>query len=166
MVRTANVVTAHATVATSSTALKQNGATRSTLTPLMKTMRASDKSRLVKFSNLNKQLAAMVTKKRRFKSGTVALRDIRKTQRSVELLIRKLPFERLVREIAQEYKCDLNFKPEAFRAIQEGTEAFLIDQLRAGYFLAVVSRKRVTLTPKDMQVVGAITRIVNNGDTQ
>jgi histone H3 len=163
MVRTANAVTAHAIVATDSTVIKQSGATRSTL---MKTMKASDVSRAAKFSNLNKQLAAMVTKKRRFKSGTVALRDIRKAQRSVELCIRKLPFQRLTREIAQQIKADLNFKPEAFRAIQEGAEAYLVDQMRAGNFLAVVSRKRVTLMPKDMQVVGAITRIVNNGDIE
>ena len=46
----------------------------------------------------------------RFRPGTVALREIRKFQKSTELLIRKLPFQRLVREIAQEYKSDLRFQ--------------------------------------------------------
>jgi histone H3 len=50
-----------------------------------------------------------VKKNHRFRPGTVALREIRKFQKSTELLIRKLPFQRLVREIAQEYKSDLRF---------------------------------------------------------
>jgi len=51
-----------------------------------------------------------VKKPHRFRPGTVALREIRKFQKSTELLIRKLPFQRLVREIAQEYKSDLRFQ--------------------------------------------------------
>ena len=50
-----------------------------------------------------------VKKVHRFRPGTVALREIRKFQKSTELLIRKLPFQRLVREIATEYKSDLRF---------------------------------------------------------
>jgi histone H3 len=50
-----------------------------------------------------------VTKPHRFRPGTVALREIRKFQKSTELLIRRLPFQRLVREIAQEFKNDLRF---------------------------------------------------------
>ena len=45
----------------------------------------------------------------RFRPGTVALREIRKFQKSTELLIKKLPVQRLVREIATEYKSDLRF---------------------------------------------------------
>ncbi|THU60034.1 hypothetical protein C4D60_Mb07t08370 [Musa balbisiana] len=47
-----------------------------------------------------------VKKPHRFRPGTVALREIRKYQKSTELLIRKLPFQRLVREIAQDFKYD------------------------------------------------------------
>ena len=48
-----------------------------------------------------------VKKPHRFRPGTVALREIRRYQKSTELLIRKLPFQRLVREIAQDFKvCD------------------------------------------------------------
>jgi len=49
----------------------------------------------------------------RYKPGTVALREIRRYQKSTELLIRKLPFQRLVREIAQDFKTDLRFQSSA-----------------------------------------------------
>jgi len=62
-------------------------------------------------------------KKHRYKPGTVALREIRKYQKSTELLIRKLPFQRLVREIAQDYKQDLRFQSSAVLALQEASEA-------------------------------------------
>ncbi|KAL3157187.1 histone H3.2 [Trebouxia sp. C0009 RCD-2024] len=51
-----------------------------------------------------------VKKPHRYRPGTVALREIRKYQKSTELLIRKLPFQRLVREIAQDFKTDLRFQ--------------------------------------------------------
>ncbi|KAK2139309.1 hypothetical protein NP493_6527g00012 [Ridgeia piscesae] len=57
--------------------------------------------------------------------GTVALREIRRYQKSTELLIRKLPFQRLVREIAQDFKTDLRFQSSAVMALQEASEAYL-----------------------------------------
>jgi len=54
--------------------------------------------------------------------GTVALREIRRYQKSTELLIRKLPFQRLVREIAQDFKSDLRFQSSAIGALQESVE--------------------------------------------
>jgi histone H3 len=60
-----------------------------------------------------------VKKTHRFRPGTVALREIRKYQKSTELLIRKLPFQRLVREIARELKSDLRFQASAIAALQE-----------------------------------------------
>lgn len=59
-----------------------------------------------------------VKKPHRFRPGTVALREIRRYQKSTELLIRKLPFQRLVREIAQDYKTDLRFQASAIAALQ------------------------------------------------
>ena len=47
-----------------------------------------------------------VKKPHRYRPGTVALREIRRYQKSTELLIRKMPFQRLVREIAQDFKTD------------------------------------------------------------
>ena len=52
-------------------------------------------------------------KPHRYRPGTVALREIRRFQKSTELLIRKLPFQRLVREIAQDFKTDLRFQSQA-----------------------------------------------------
>lgn len=66
-----------------------------------------------------------VRKQHRWRPGTVALRDIRRYQRSTDLLIRKLPFQRLVREIAQQYKNDLRFQATAIEAIQEASEMYL-----------------------------------------
>ena len=63
-------------------------------------------------------------KRARYRPGTVALREIRKYQRSTELLIKKLPFQRLVREIAQDVAPDLRFQSTAILALQEATEVF------------------------------------------
>ncbi|XP_041786506.1 histone H3.3-like, partial [Anopheles merus] len=62
----------------------------------------------------------------RYRPGTVALREIRRYQKSTELLIRKLPFQRLVREIAQDFKTDLRFQSSAVMALQEASEAYLV----------------------------------------
>ena len=62
----------------------------------------------------------------RSRPGTVALREIRRYQKSTELLIRKLPFQRLVREIAQDFKTDLKFQSAAIRTLQEASEAYLV----------------------------------------
>ena len=60
----------------------------------------------------------------------MALREIRKYQKSTELLIRKLPFQRLVREIAQDFKTDLRFQSSAVLALQEAAEAYLVGPVR------------------------------------
>lgn len=59
-----------------------------------------------------------VKKPHRYRPGTVALREIRRYQKSTELLIRKLPFQRLVREIAQDFKTELRFQSAAIGALQ------------------------------------------------
>ncbi|KAE8655898.1 histone H3.2 [Hibiscus syriacus] len=68
-----------------------------------------------------------VKKPHRFRPGTIALREIRKYQKSTKLLIRKLPFQRLVREIAQDFKTDLRFQSSIVAALQEVVEAYLVD---------------------------------------
>lgn len=67
-----------------------------------------------------------VKKPHRYRPGTVALREIRRYQKSTDLLIRKLPFQRLVREIAQDFKSDLRFQGSAVLALQEAAEAYLV----------------------------------------
>lgn len=91
----------------------------------------------------------------RYRPGTVALREIRKYQKSTELLIRKLPFQRLVREIAQDYKCDLRFQSTALLALQEAAEAYLVG-LMEDTNLCAIHAKRLTIMPKDMQLARRI----------
>ena len=67
-----------------------------------------------------------VKKPMRWRPGTVALREIRRYQKSTELLIRKVLFARLVREIAQDFKTDLRFQRQAIAALQEAAEAYLV----------------------------------------
>ncbi len=66
-------------------------------------------------------------RRRRFRAGTVALREFRKLQKSTELLIRKAPFNRFVREVAQERMQDVRFQEGAVEALQHTTEAFLVE---------------------------------------
>ena len=99
--------------------------------------------------------AAGVKKPRRFKPGTVALREIRRYQKTTDLLIRKLPFQRLVREIAQDFKTDLRFQASAIMALQEASEAYLVG-LFENANLAAIHAKRVTIMPKDLQLVRTI----------
>lgn len=79
-----------------------------------------------------------------YKPGTVALREIRRYQKSTELLIRKLPFQRLVREIAQDFKSDLRFQSSAIGALQESVEAYLVS-LFEDTNLCAIHAKRVTI---------------------
>merc|ERR1712000_179378 len=92
-----------------------------------------------------------VKKPHRYKPGTVALREIRRYQKSTELLIRKLPFQRLVIEIAQDFKAELRFQSSAIGALQESVEAYLVS-LFEDTNLCAVHAKRVTIQAKDIQL--------------
>ena len=94
-------------------------------------------------------------KPHRYRPGTVALREIRKYQASTQLLIRKLPFQRLVREIAQGFKCDIKWQSTALMALQEAAEAYLV-ALFEDTNLCAIHAKRVTILPKDMQLARRI----------
>ena len=84
------------------------------------------------------------------------LREIRKYQKSTELLIRKLPFQRLVREIAQDLSIqEMRFQSSAVMALQEAAEAYLVG-LFEDTNLAAIHAKRVTIMPKDMQLARRI----------
>eukprot|EP00996_Jenningsia_fusiforme_P004423 NODE_5242_length_701_cov_18.196319_g4871_i0.p1 GENE.NODE_5242_length_701_cov_18.196319_g4871_i0~~NODE_5242_length_701_cov_18.196319_g4871_i0.p1 ORF type:complete len:158 (-),score=30.41 NODE_5242_length_701_cov_18.196319_g4871_i0:226-636(-) len=98
---------------------------------------------------------AGIKKPHRFRPGTVALREIRKYQKSTDLLIRRLPFQRLVREIAQEFKADLRFQSSAVHAIQEAAEAYMV-ALFEDTNLCAIHAKRVTIQPKDIQLARRI----------
>ena len=92
-----------------------------------------------------------VKRPRRYHPGTVALCEIRKFQKSTDLLIRKLPFQRVVREICQGMGKDLRFQSTAMLALQEAAEAYLINVFEWTN-LAAIHAKRVTIMPKDMQL--------------
>ncbi|KAF6140711.1 hypothetical protein GIB67_035138 [Kingdonia uniflora] len=85
----------------------------------------------------------------------VSLREIRKYQKSTELLIRKLPFQRLVREIAQDFKTDLRFQSHAVLALQEAAVAYLVG-LFEDTNLCAIHAKRVTIMAKDIQLAKRI----------
>ncbi|ESO99625.1 hypothetical protein LOTGIDRAFT_176498 [Lottia gigantea] len=83
-----------------------------------------------------------VKKPHRYRPGTVALREIRRYQKSTELLIRKLPFQRLVREIAQDFKTDLRFQSSAVMALQEASEAYLVGLFEDTNLCAIHAKRK------------------------
>ena len=101
------------------------------------------------------QMQGRLIKPHRYRAGTAALKDIRHFQGSTALLIRRLPFQRLVREIAQDYKTDLRFQSAAVLCLQEATEAYLV-KLFDDANLCAIHAKRVTIMPKDIQLARRI----------
>ncbi|PPQ68009.1 hypothetical protein CVT26_007372 [Gymnopilus dilepis] len=107
--------------------------------------------------------AAEVHKKRRYRPGTVALREIRRYQKSTDLLLQKLPFSRVVREITMEMVTETNFEnsanlrwqSSALLALQEATEAYLV-HLFEDANLCAIHAKRVTIMTKDIQLARRI----------
>ena len=96
-------------------------------------------------------------RKYRYKPGTKALKEIRKYQKSYKLLLRKIPFQRLVREITQNLHVDLRFQSTALLALQEAAEAFLVSTFEDST-LCTIHAKRVTLQTSDMQLARRIRR--------
>ena len=103
-----------------------------------------------------------VKKHYRYRPGTVALKQIRQYQKSTDLLIRKLPFQRLVREIASDSEViksplcgKVRFQSAAIMALQEAAEAYLIG-LFEDTNLCAIHAKRVTIMPKDIQLARRI----------
>ena len=92
-----------------------------------------------------------VKRTHRYRPGTVALREISRYQRGTELLLRKAPFQRLVREISLVGKDGLRFQSAAVLAIQEATEAYMISLL-ADTNLCAIHTRRVTVMPKDLHL--------------
>lgn len=94
-------------------------------------------------------------KPHRYKPGTVALREIRSYQKGTQLLIRRAPFQRLVKEIAQAFKTDLRFQSTALMALQESAEAYIVQMFEHAN-LCAIHAKRVTIMPKDMKLAQRI----------
>lgn len=105
----------------------------------------------------NQQSTGGIKKAHRYRPGTVALREIRNMQKSTELLMKKLPFQRIVRDICLKIRVadnkgeGLRFQSEAIKALQEACEYYLINLLEAGN-LCAIHAKRVTLQVKDLHL--------------
>jgi len=91
----------------------------------------------------------------RYRPGTVAIREIRKYQKNTDLFIRKAPFQRLVKEIATDFKSDLRMQSTALLALQEALEAYLVCLFEDSNDCAIHA-KRVTIMPKDIQLAQRI----------
>lgn len=106
-------------------------------------------------------------KRRRRKPGTVAIRQIKYYQKTTDLLIRLLPFERLVKEIADNLSIDgttkYKWKASAIQALQYAVEAYLV-ALMEDTNKAAIHAKRVTIRPEDLHIVRSIRGRVNNNE--
>ncbi|CAG8444710.1 3446_t:CDS:2 [Ambispora leptoticha] len=94
----------------------------------------------------------------RYRPGTIALREIRQYQKTTQLLLRKLPFARVVREIAEDFVTEgtgLRWQSAAIMALQEATEAYLV-HLFEDANLCAIHAKRVTIMQKDLQLARRI----------
>ena len=118
-------------------------------------MKAPRKTISNKAARKSAPIQLSIKRPHRYRPGTVALREIREFQKSTDLLIRKLPFQKLVREIAGQVKSDLRFQSQAILALQEATEAYLVG-LFEDTNLCAIHAKRVTIMPKDMQLARRI----------
>ena len=99
----------------------------------------------------NRVATGEIKKPHWFRSGTVALREIHHYQKSTELLWRKLPVSRLIREIAQDFKTDLHWQASAIAALPEAMEAYMVG-LFEDTVLCCIHVRWVTIMPKDMQL--------------
>jgi histone H3 len=118
--------------------------------------KAPRKQLAIKANRVGKPMALGAVKRpHRFRPGTVALREIRRYQKSTDLLVRRLPFQRLVREIAQDYKNDLRFQRTAILALQEAAESYLTGLFEDSN-LCALHAKRVTIFPKDVRLSRAL----------
>ena len=106
-------------------------------------------------SQVQGRVKVVKKKKHRVRPGTIALKEIRRYQKSTDMLIHKKPFQRLVREVAQDFKSDLQFQSHAIMALQEASEAYLVS-LFENVNLCAIHAKRVTILPRDMQLARRI----------
>lgn len=106
-------------------------------------------------ANKSSRFVGGVRKPHRYRPGTVALREIRRYQKWTDLLIKKAPFLRLVKQIAREFKEDIRLQSTAVLALQEASEAYLVG-LFADANLCALHAKRVTIMQKDIQLARRI----------
>ena len=93
--------------------------------------------------------------KKKVQRGIQALKEIQKYQKGSELLIKRLPFQRVVKEIAQHQMEGLRFQSAAVMVLQEVGEAFLVSIMEQAN-LCAIHAKRVTIMPRDIQLARRI----------
>ena len=104
----------------------------------------------------NVQKASGAPRQRRYRPGERALKEIRFYQRNTDLLIRRLPFARLVREVQTYFfRKPYRWQAEAMSALQEAAEAHLVGLFEDAN-LCTIHAKRVTIMPKDIQLARRI----------
>ena len=96
-----------------------------------------------------------VRKKHRWRPGTVAMRDIRRYQKSTKCLMQRAPFQRLVRSLAKGYNSELRFQASSLAALQEATEAYVVG-LFEDVNLCALHAGRVTVMTRDMHLARRI----------
>eukprot|EP00804_Cyclotella_cryptica_P009781 CCRYP_013244-RB/>CCRYP_013244-RB protein AED:0.09 eAED:0.05 QI:0/-1/0/1/-1/1/1/0/130 len=119
--------------------------------------KAPQKQLATKAAHKSAPAAGGCKKPHRYRPGTVALREICKYQKSTDLLIRKLPFQRFLREVTQDFRGDMRYQATALAASQEASEAYIIGLL-VDTNLCANHARRVTIMPKDMQLSRRIQR--------
>ena len=140
---------------------QRSGSIKAHLVKLKKAPAKKEAAKAAKKSGM-KAPKGGVKKRYRYRPGTVALKQIRQYQKSTELLIRKLPFQRLVREIAGDTDVirsplcgKVRFQSAAIMALQEASEAYLVGLFEDSN-LCAIHAKRVTIMPKDIQLARRI----------
>jgi len=110
---------------------------------------------------VSKKSPAKRAKKRRFHPGTVALRDIRRHQKTTKLLLQKAPFERLIRKFADSYSTNSaiqpRFRKEAIFVLQEASEQYLTNLFRKTQEIACFNG-RVEIKPGEITLVNKIVK--------
>ncbi|KAL8514463.1 hypothetical protein ACS0TY_013541 [Phlomoides rotata] len=130
--------------------------TRTKQTPHKSTCGKAPRKQLVtKAPRKSGSATSGVKKPHHYNPRTAALRKIDKYQKNTELLIHKLPFRHLVREITQDFKTDLRFQSYAVFALQEAAEAYLVG-LFEDTNLCTIHAKKVTIMSKDIQLARRI----------
>ena len=118
----------------------------------------SVKGKSLKAKSIKKTAPAeggMKDKKRHYKPGTVALREIKKYQKAMTMMLPRAPFQRLVKSISQSYDTDLRFQSQALLALQEAAEAYVVS-LFEDTQLCAIHAKRQTIMKKDMELARRI----------
>jgi len=114
-----------------------------------------EKQPMKKVAKVSKEAVEGEMNKKRLRPGQKALREIRKYQKGTSLVIRRAPFQRLVREIAKDVMPDCKFSPNTLMALQECTEMYICGLFEDSQ-LCCVHAKRVTLFKKDMELAKRI----------